>query len=204
MTDMRAELQLQVSPCEGGFPQVHNNGENVETYSIWPYEYFAVNRSTATNKNYPHKIGLNTFNNVHFGHGDNAWRYDGQDAALLGMAQYAWNFAVARIMHQGRTEGSQFPGYLAADYKDGAPEVESNGIVSVTLQKMLVQTDGARILVFPAFLKGLDVDFKVYIPGWGASHSPAQMRVVLNKERLVSVEVSPLSRRADVEIMDLQ
>lgn len=32
-------------------------------------------------------------------------------------------------------------------------QVESNGIVAVTLQKMLLQTDGPRILLFPAFLK---------------------------------------------------
>jgi alpha-L-fucosidase 2 len=28
----------QISPCDGGFPSKHVNGENVETYVIWPYE----------------------------------------------------------------------------------------------------------------------------------------------------------------------
>ena len=29
-----------ISPCEGGFPTQHVNGENVETYAIWPVKIF--------------------------------------------------------------------------------------------------------------------------------------------------------------------
>ena len=106
-----------------------------------PYEYFAVNRSAAVEAEFPASVGQNTFENVHFGHGNSAWRYDGQDAALLGLARYAWDFAGSRVLDQGHCDGSQFPGYLASDAGDGAPQVESNGIVAVTLQKMLLQTD---------------------------------------------------------------
>ena len=59
--------QLQVSPCEGGFPHHHVNSENVETYAIWPYEFFAVNRSGDEEEKFPLAIGKNTFENVHFG-----------------------------------------------------------------------------------------------------------------------------------------
>lgn len=126
-----------ISPCLGGFPSHHVNSENTETYPIWPYGFFSVNRSSEAQ--YPHKIGLTTFDNVHFGHGNSAWRYDGMDAAYLGMAQYALGFSTARVFDQGRTDGSRFPGYLSKDPSDGAPEVESNGIVALTLQKMLLQ-----------------------------------------------------------------
>ena len=51
---------------------------------------------------------------------------------------------------QGTADHSLFPGYLASDPGDGAPQLESNGIVSVTLQKMLMQVEGRRILLFPA------------------------------------------------------
>jgi hypothetical protein len=44
--------------------------------------------------------------------------------------------------------GSRFPGYLANDPSDGAPQSESSGIVALTLQKMLLQTDGQRILLY--------------------------------------------------------
>ena len=54
-------------------------------------------------------------------------RYDGQDAAMLGQAAYAWSFVRARVLAQGTCENSAFPGYLASDPGDGAPQVESNG-----------------------------------------------------------------------------
>lgn len=150
--------ELQISPCQGGFPAHHVNSENVETYAIWPYEIFAINRSSGTSSGdlggeLPVSIGNSTFQNVHFGHGNSAWRYDGQDAVLLGMASYALRFVNARVFSQGRTEASRFPGYLSSDPGDGAPEVESNGIVAVTLQKMFVQEDGRRVLLFPAALQ---------------------------------------------------
>lgn len=76
-----------LSPCEGGFPTTgHVNSENVETYAIWPYELYAVNRSTEAR--WPLAVAQASFAAVHFGHGNSAWRYDGQDAAIMGMAEY--------------------------------------------------------------------------------------------------------------------
>lgn len=191
----------QVSPCQGGFPARHVNAENVETYAIWPYEFFSVNRTGAQSSL---AVGLETFNNVHFGHGNSAWRYDGQDAALLGLAPYAWDFIRSRVEGQGRCENSRFPGYLAADPSDGAPQVESNGIVAVTLQKMLLQTDGRRILLFPAFLEGLDVDMRLHAPGVGQDVPPAAVRAVLRAGRLVHLAVTPASRQGDVVVLPRQ
>ena len=57
----------------------------------------------------------------------------------MGMAEYALDMIQARVLEQGTADNSTFPGYLAEDPGDGAPQVESNGIVSVTLQKMLMQ-----------------------------------------------------------------
>ena len=130
---------------------------------------------------------------------------------MLGMAAYAWGFVRDRVLNQGRTEGSAFPGYLASDASDGAPQVESNGIVAETLQRMLVQTDGRRILVFPAFVRGVDVDFKLTVPGHyehpGESTPaapPAQIRVVVQADEVTLVEVTPVSRQADVVVLDRQ
>lgn len=196
---------MQVSPCEGGFPSHHVNSENVETYAVWPYEYFAVNRSESVEAEFPAAVGMNTFNNVRFGHGNSAWRYDGQDAALLGMASYAWSFAASRVLSQGHCEGSNFPGYLASDPGDGAPQVESNGIVAVTLQKMLVQTDAGRILLFPAWLGNVDVDAKLHIPSHAATNRPAAvLRVVTKAGKVTHLDVSPLSRAADVVVLQPQ
>ena len=196
--------QLQVSPCAGGFPQRHVNGENVETYAIWPYEYFATNRSAAIEAAFPLAVGANTFANVHFGHGNSAWRYDGQDAALLGQADYAWDFLQQRVLHQGHCDASRFRGYLASDAGDGAPQVESNGIVAATLQKMLLQTDGSRILLFPAFVRGVDVDLQLRVPGFGGERESAVLRVVTKAGEISFLGVTPESRRRDVVVLELQ
>lgn len=190
-----------IAPCVGGFPNgTHVNSENVETYAIWPYELYAVNRTTEAR--WPLEVGRSSFEGVRFGHLNSAWRYDAQDAALLGDAAAALSYVEARVLRQGRTENSSFPGYLASDAADGAPQLESNGIVAVTLQKMLLQTDGRRILLFPAWPRSLDVDAKLHVPAAAAAGAePATVRVVLSAGELRTVDVSPESRRADVVVL---
>ena len=65
----------------------------------------------------------------------------------------------------------------------------------IGLQEMLLQTDGKRILVFPAWPKDLDVHFKLHAPfnttveaGW-------------KQGKLVKLEVIPAERKKDVEIL---
>ena len=67
----------------------------------------------------------------------------------MGMAEYALDMIQARVMNQGTADKSGFPGYLAEDPGDGAPQLESNGIVSVTLQKMLMQVRHVRARFSP-------------------------------------------------------
>ena len=193
---------LLLSPCEGGFPTQHVNSENVEMYAVWPYELFAVNRTTQPK--WPLEVGVASFNAVHFGHGNTAWRYDGQDAAVLGMASYALSMIQARVLTQGTTENSSFPGYLARDFADGAPQLESNGIVSVTLQKMLMQVEGRRIMLFPAWLRSFDVDAKLHFPAGPGGALPGTLHVVLVSGELKVLEVEPSSRKGDVVVLPLQ
>lgn len=121
------------------------------------------------------------------------------------MANYSWKFARARVLSQGTCENSTFRGYLAKDPGDGAPQVESNGIIAVTLQKMLVQTDGPRILLFPAFLRRIDVDLKLHVPGhYPTSRAPAELRVVTRGGDVVFIDVQPTSRMHDVVVLPLQ
>ena len=191
-----------IAPCVGGFPATHVNSENVEMYAVWPYEFFAVNRTSE--RRWPLEVGRASFARVHFGHANTAWRYDGQDAALLGDAAHALSAIESRVMLQGRTEDSGFPGYLASDPADGAPQLESNGIVALTLQKMLIQTDGRRILLFPAWPRSLDVDAKLHIPAAERGARPATVRVVLRAGKLRTIEVAPESRRADLVLVSIQ
>ena len=63
-----------------------------------------------------------------------------------------------------------------------------------TLQSMLLQTDGQKIFLLPAWPKGWDVDFKL--------HAPQQTVVegVYRDGKVQLLRVTPESRRADVEM----
>ena len=130
------------------------------------------------------------------------WKNKSKHEHNVGLGPFAWDFAVARVMSQGRTENSLFPGYLASDASDGAPQVESNGIVAETLQRMLIQTDGRRILLLPAFVKGVDVDYLLTVPGnVSAGYSPATVRLVWTGGSVEVLTVTPASRQADVVML---
>ncbi len=64
----------------------------------------------------------------------------------------------------------------------------------IGLQEMLLQTPGNRILLFPAWPKEWDVNFKL--------HAPQQTTVeaVLKGGKIISLKVTPESRREDIVI----
>jgi hypothetical protein len=64
-----------------------------------------------------------------------------------------------------------------------------------TFQAMLLQTDGREIFLLPAWPKEWDVDFKL--------HAPQQtvLEGVYRDGKVVSLKVTPESRRADVKIL---
>ena len=74
---MAFACKLKLARGPQGFPTTgHVNEENVETYPIWPYEFFSVNRSAEVESVYPLAVGKNTFDGVHFPHGDSVGRHN--------------------------------------------------------------------------------------------------------------------------------
>ena len=69
-----------------------------------------------------------------------------------------------------------------------------------------VDTSGycACLSRFPAFLRSVDVDLKLHVPGWGVGHPPAELRVVAKGGEVISIDLEPASRRADVVVLALQ
>ena len=67
----------------------------------------------------------------------------------------------------------------------------------IGLQEMLMQTDNKKIYLFPAWPKEWDVSFKL--------HAPYQTTVegVLKEGIVISMKVTPESRRKDVEVIGL-
>jgi len=72
------------------------------------------------------------------------------------------------------------------------PDQDHGGVLMKTFQAMLVQTEGRKIFLLPAWPKDWDVEFKL--------HAPQQtvLEGVYRDGKLVSLKVTPESRRADV------
>jgi hypothetical protein len=62
----------------------------------------------------------------------------------------------------------------------------------IGLQEMLLQTDGKKIYLFPAWPKTWDVHFKLYAP------YSTTIEATLKNGKLTSLEVHPAERKADI------
>ena len=65
----------------------------------------------------------------------------------------------------------------------------------IGLQEMLLQTDGQRMLLFPAWPKEKDVHFKLHAP------NNTTVEAELKDGKLVKLIVLPEERKKDVELM---
>ena len=65
----------------------------------------------------------------------------------------------------------------------------------IGLQEMLLQTDGKRILLFPAWPKEKDVHFKLHAP------YNTTVEAEWKDGKLLMLNVLPVERKGDVEMM---
>lgn len=75
---------------------------------------------------------------------------------------------------------------------DWVPDHNWGGSGMIGLQEMLMQTNGNQILLFPAWPKEWDVDFKLHAPG------NTVIDCKLQKGKIVKLNVIPKSREKDV------
>ncbi|NIA13547.1 MAG: hypothetical protein GWP08_05655, partial [Nitrospiraceae bacterium] len=163
------------------------NSENPELYAIFPYKLYGVGKPDL-------ELARQTFKRRRV-RGSNGWRQDDTQAAVLGLAGEA-SARLSERMAMKNPE-SRFPAFWGPNF-DWIPDQDHGGNALMALQHMLLQTDGRRILLFPAWPKDWNVDFKL--------HAPYKTTVsgALRDGHLTGLRVTPESRRADVVIMDTQ
>jgi alpha-L-fucosidase 2 len=160
------------------------NIENPETYTIFPFKQFSLQKADVA-------IARQTFENRHF-KGSQGWQYDDVQAATLGLTAEAKARLIARASQ--KDQKSRFPAFWGPNF-DWTPDQCHGGNLQLTLQKMLLQTEGKQILLFPAWDKAWDVDFKLY----ASENTLIEAR--LQGGKLVQLKVSPESRRKDVKVL---
>ncbi len=173
--------KMALAPAE--FFANKSNVENPELYAVFPFRLFAFNR--------PNTDWALTALEHRWDRGNSGWRQDDIFMAYLGLTDDARNAIVGRA--RSHDAGERFPAFWGPNY-DWTPDQDHGGVLMKTLQAMLLQTDGQKIFLLPAWPKRWDVDFKL--------HAPQQTVVegVYRGGKVQSLRVTPASRRADVQM----
>ncbi|MBE3123443.1 MAG: hypothetical protein IMZ65_01415, partial [Planctomycetes bacterium] len=109
----------------------------------------------------------------------------------LGLTDDARRAIVGRARRYDAT--SRFPAFWGPNY-DWVPDQDHGSVLLRTFQVMLLQTDGRRIRLLPAWPDQWDADFKL--------HAPYQtvLEGKVRAGKLVDLKVTPEERRKDVVI----
>jgi alpha-L-fucosidase 2 len=195
----------------------NQNSENPELYAVFPYRLYGVGKPRL-------EVARATFDARRF-KGNAGWQQDDTQAAFLGLADEARRRVADRFARAN--PGSRFPAFWGPNF-DWIPDQDHgcNGVIA--LQTMLLQwEDGVilseaartsaprsrrpvlskaegipsghgRILLFPAWPKEWNVEFKL--------HAPMRTTVegVYRAGKLERLSVTPGARAKDVSVLNPQ
>jgi hypothetical protein len=161
-----------------------NNSENPELYAVFPYRRIAVGR--------PDLMLAKEALRHRWDKGNFGWCQDEVFMACLGEMEQAKENILGRAAN--KHEGSRFPAFWGPNF-DWIPDQDHGGVLLKALQAMLVQSDGKKIFLLPAWPAEWDVDFKLHAP----------YRTVLEGRirggRVIDLRIDPPGRRDDVVIL---
>ncbi len=116
-----------------------------------------------------------------------SWHQDGIFFARMGMTQEAAGYNTKKLQDSER----RFPTFWGPGH-DWVPDHNWGGSGMIGLQEMLVQTIGDQIILFPAWPKVLDVDFKLHAP------KNTTIECCLKNGEITRLKVIPESRSKDI------
>lgn len=160
---------------------VQGNVENPELYAIFPYRAYGVGKPALD-------TARRTFTARQF-RGNWGWQQDDIQAAFLGRADEARRFVSGRFAN--KHAGSRFPAFWGPNF-DWIPDQDHGCVGLMALQTMLLQAEGRNIILFPAWPKDWDVEFRL--------HAPYNTTVegIYRNGKLEHLKVTPESRAKDV------
>ena len=116
--------------------------------------------------------------------------------ADLGLTEEAREFAMGKLLwpyhEKGGQSGMRYPVFYDTHGFCQRPDFDHGGSAMVGLQEMLMQTVDRKILLFPAWPKDWDCEFKLHAP-FGTT-----VAGVLKAGKLEKLSVTPESRAKDV------
>jgi hypothetical protein len=163
-----------------------NNTESPQLYSVYPWGIYGIGKpglDTAINT-FKYDTDVLKFRSYV------GWKQDNIFAARLGLREEAAKLTTAKLKDSGR----KFPAFWGPGF-DWTPDHNWGGSGMIGLQEMLMQVDGKKIYLFPAWPKAWDVHFKL--------HAPYQTTVegTLKDGKLIDLKVLPELRKTDIKEM---
>jgi hypothetical protein len=160
-----------------------NNTEPSQLYPVFPWGIYGVGKPDLN-------VAINTWKydtlaiqfRSHVG-----WKQDNIWAARLGLTDEASKLAIFKLQDSGR----RFPAFWGPGF-DWTPDHNWGGSGMIGLQEMLMQVNGEKIYLFPAWPKTWDVHFKLHAP------YNTTVECILKNGKLELLKVIPKERGKDV------
>ncbi|MFH0990680.1 MAG: DUF5703 domain-containing protein [bacterium] len=163
------------------------NIENPELYAVFPFRLISFEKPNSS-------LGIEALKH-RWDKGNSGWRQDDIFMAYLGFADSARNYLVSRARNTNK--GSRFPTFWGPNY-DWIPDQDHGSVLMKTLQSMLIQTDGNKIYLLPAWPKEWSADFKLHAP------FNTLIEASVKQGTLVQLRVQPTNRKKDIVILPAQ
>ena len=162
------------------------NVQNPELYPVFPYRLYGMGLPNL-------QLARDTFSARKNRH-QYCWSMDCIHAANLGLTDEARSRTLDKF--SATSAPQKFPAFWNPNPNfDWMPDMDHGGTAALALSEMLMQCpDREKILLFPAWPKDWDVDFKLHAP----QQTTVEGRLV--DGTLVDLNVTPASRRKDVVI----
>ena len=162
------------------------NSENPELYAVHPFRLFGVGlpELDLARATYDAKLFKDS----------TCWGQQGIQAACLGWADRAKTEAIANFTAYG---GERFKWFWKPGH-DAEPDLDNGGAGQIILQSMLLQIRGDKLLLFPAWPKEWNVDFKLYAP------KNTTIECVYRNGKIEKLKITPSSRAKDMTQMSPQ
>lgn len=192
--DLAGELSRAVPPIpfrevEGkrviGFAEEvrcdRSNFENPELYPVYPYRLFGLGRPDLelAKDTYDARISKEFF----------GWHQTGMQAACLGMADECAVIVASNL--KNKNPNFRFPIMWGPNY-DWVPDQDHGSNLINTIQQMLLQSDGEKIFLAPAWPKDWEVDFKLHAP------KNTTVEASIRSGKIENLIVTPKEREKDI------
>ena len=161
------------------------NIENPELYAVFPFRLFGIGKPDLEKARRTYQQRVHTMNG--------GWQQHAIQAASLGLEKEAGrlvaeNFGISDSL-------CRFPAFWGPNY-DWTPDQDHGSVAMIALQHMLIQYEGEKILLLPAWPSEWDVDFRL--------HAPYRTTIDCSVRggKVVKLLVTPEGRRKDVVMLE--